>query len=142
MNNEFQTRLVLIEPGKPQKVSGIQFESAMFTRLFIDGVDLLAEDKFDGMVIVANELEKSAHAGGHFLIFTSVCGAADDVGMGTVKVIHNSDHISWEFEIDDAMQTYQFNKASYLESVAELSLLIAQNSKKYVAQPLYVIFPE
>jgi hypothetical protein len=142
MRNNFQAQLSFIELGAPQKISSIGFEKAMFVRIIIDGIDILSEDKYADMAIVAEELRKSAESDGEFLIFTSICGVADDVGMNMVKVEHGDGAISWDFDINDVTQNYCFDKIAYLKSISELMDSIEKKRKLYDLEPKYVTFPE
>ncbi len=95
---------------------GIEFHINTFIEVMIDG-ELIKDTKaFEDGEIFWPELKRSIEKSGNYLIFTCICGVAEDAGWEEINVIHKDNTIIWEFERNSDFQ-FRFDKEDYIKEV-------------------------
>lgn len=133
-------KLVLSQNTTTNK-DGIYFEDISYIKVLIDQIDLLETDIFIDAFLYFDELEKSIHADGEYLLFTCACGIADDSGWKKVRVSHVDEYIMWEILLhNNIIKTYKFEKTLYVNEISNINMQI--NNIRIQLEPKYVVFPE
>ncbi|MCP3926223.1 MAG: hypothetical protein GY714_26965 [Desulfobacterales bacterium] len=118
---------------------GIVFSNKIFIEIQIDELHFKEMNAFEGGAIYFHELKKSAKKTGEYLIFTCICGIADDAGWDKINVVHSKNEIYWEFERNGS-QKFKFDRIEYIEQVIKCEKLL--NLSKFYLAIENVVFPE
>lgn len=138
--NDFHCYLKRYEGKHIFEKDGLCFTNSAMLYIEIDGEDLYALEDFDGAIVVADELIKSARVSGRYLIFTELNGIADEGRWDGVLVTHDSDCVTWIFEADWGRFNYSFNPQQYKQVLAEIATQIQMLD--LTLEPSAVIFPQ
>lgn len=118
---------------------GIEFRNRTFIEVKIDDWPIIKMNAFAGSVIFWPELLKSSEKTGKYLIFTCICGVADDSGWEVINVIHSDNQISWVFE-RNGEHKYHFDKRKYIHQIRECEKRLKLS--EYPLDLESAIFPE
>ncbi len=95
---------------------GLEFYNNTFIEVIIDGYPLKDTEAFEDGEVFWPELKRSIEGSGKYLIFTCICGVAEDAGWEEINVIHKENMIIWEFDRNSSFQ-FRFNKEDYIKEV-------------------------
>ncbi|WP_123784074.1 hypothetical protein [Corallococcus macrosporus] len=127
--------------GRQMKKEGILFSDVAVVKMFIDGEDVEASGCLgDDVLVYFDELEKSLSASGNYLIFTCVCGMAEDGGWEGVKVVLNEDVVTWEFEAGGRVLWFSFARDEYASEIKSARAMIGTTA--FPLEPRKVGFPK
>jgi hypothetical protein len=115
----FSLTLEVIDKTNSIELDGIKFTDCVFVRPIINGNDLLKSKEMLGSVLWFVDLERSAITSGKYLIFTCVCGIAEDAGWDYVDVKHSGEVINWTF-IYDKQYKFSFPKEQYMMEIDKI----------------------
>lgn len=102
------------------KAEGIEFHNNSFIEINIDGDSISALKDFEDGTVFWPELKKSSEKSGSYLIFTCICGIAEDAGWEEVQVTHSESAITWEMD----RRSYVFDKSDYISQVYRCEKLL------------------
>ena len=116
---------IIIYPNEVKNIvlEGINFPSNTFIEFIIDGEPFHELEAFEDGTVYWPELLASAKREGDFLLFTCVCGVAQDAGWELIKVSHTSSEIIWEF-VRNGDQYFVFEKQSYIKQIEHCAKLL------------------
>ena len=121
-------------------LDGFRFSNIAFIKLLIDDKDIFKD--FPTAVIVFEELKDSMIKSGEYLIFTCICGIANDLNVSLVKVTHKKHTIEWKFSLRENIYKFEFKRVEYLEEIKNLRSEIKKLPPNIILEPLYYAYPE
>ena len=139
--NRLSLLLRRIEAPQVETLDGIKFSDCAIIEAEVDGTNLRNQDWFDSSLPVLSELIASANRSGNYLLFTCACGVADDGGWEEVRVLHDDDKVSWEFE-RDGLRTYMFDSQQYQDAITSLSTEAEALDSAFTLEPRGIVYPE
>ena len=120
------------------EAEGIVFKNSTFIGMMIDG-ELIDEIKaFEDGTVYWPELKRSLEGTGKYLIFTCICGVAEDAGWEEINVIHSNSEVAWKFE-RDGEHKFIFDKADYLYQIQQCEKIL--NLKEFPLAVENATFP-
>jgi len=105
------------------EAEGIKFCKNTFINILIDGTSINEMKEFEDGTVYWPELKKSTEKNGNYLIFTCVCGIAEDAGWEEINVVHSEKMVTWIFE-RNGENRYQFDKDDYLNKIQRCEKLL------------------
>lgn len=124
-------------------IHGINFSNVCLIRLSVDNVPLDTRSEFSDSLVVFHQLQESALRPGNYLLFTCVCGVADDAGWGKISVTHSNGSVGWKFARDEKMIHFSFDQQEYSNTIHNLQHQIHDAQGRGLRlEPSHVIFPE
>lgn len=109
--------------------------------MLIDGEDVESSAHLgDEVLVYFDELEKSVGASGNYLIFTCVCGMAEDGGWDGVKVVLSEGVVTWELEVGGRVLLFSFNRDEYVSEIRSARAML--DTTALPVEPQKVGFPK
>ncbi|SCC90888.1 hypothetical protein SCG7109_BN_00040 [Chlamydiales bacterium SCGC AG-110-M15] len=140
--NKINLSLKILTPQEVKQVDGIEFSNSALVELFIDDKFIGHFKYLDIALIVFSELRRSLSGNGHYLIFTSASGIADDGGWDGVNVLYKDDSVSWSFRVDSTSYKFEFNESQYRNEIIKLEREVVNLSPAIELEPSAIFFPE
>ena len=139
--NSIEFELEVIEADQVVEYDSIEFSSCCLVRVKIDNEYLHHQNKFEDVVLVLAEVEKSCQQNGDYLIMVCACGIADDGGWDKIKVSHTDKLINWNFFREEKF-TFSFEKGQYISSLKYIVEKYKKIAIDYELEPSVVVDPE
>ena len=126
-------------------IDGINFSNSIFIKPIINDEDIIEKSFFGESLAPLSEWEKSSENSGHYLLFTSLIGVADDGGWELCKVSHEGRRLSVEIKFDDFVFHYEFDKAEFYKIIEQTKIEVKSflnDNKSFHLEPSNIVFPE
>ncbi len=132
---------IIINPKEVEYLEeeGISFSNKTFIEILIDKFHYNKFDAFQDGVVYFPELKRSTEKTGKYLIFTSICGIADDAGWDRINVDHSGKEIFWEIE-RNGYHKFIFDRIEYIEQVNKCEKQLKLSEFPFAIK--HVVFPE
>lgn len=135
--------LRLREVDGVENIDGIEFKDCFFVDCFLNKESIFWDPFFEDSLVVCDELLKTTRSQTECLIFTSVCGVADDGGWKMCEVIRSGGVVTWNLERGNDRRSYEFEEDAYIQQINYLENQVKEAREKgKVIEPVSVFFPE